>query len=218
MPKTTIAETILRQKYKWRIPAFKVDADTVGEIFEQIEERDGILSASAVVDEARPEASPIHACFEWDDAKAAERYRETPSPGNGRCASLSSSAAPGGCGCFRSSRGFGRCWGGEKREPLGSLTFPFPFLDARGVDHPVSSALLSLEKPCRRELANPCSCYSQLAGGFGGGEATSYILRHIYPAKRCSFPLREYESILRQESMRLEFQGSPTSPQQPVFL
>jgi hypothetical protein len=65
MPKTTIAETILRQKYKWRIPAFKVDADTVGEIFESIEERDGVLSPSAVVDEARPEVSPIHACFEW---------------------------------------------------------------------------------------------------------------------------------------------------------
>ena len=86
MPKkTTIAETILRQKYKWRIPAFRVDADTVGEIFEQIEERDGVLSPSAVVDEARPEVSPIHACFEWDDEKAAEKYRETQASSMIRC-------------------------------------------------------------------------------------------------------------------------------------
>ena len=85
MPNTTIAETILRQKYKWRIPAFKVDADTVGGIFENIEERDGVLSPSAVVDEARPEVSPIHACFEWDDEKAAEKYRETQASNMIRC-------------------------------------------------------------------------------------------------------------------------------------
>jgi len=85
MPKTAIAETILRQKYKWRIPAFKVDANTVGEIFESIEERDGVLSPSAVVDEARPEVSPIHACFEWDDEKAAEKYRETQASSMIRC-------------------------------------------------------------------------------------------------------------------------------------
>ena len=85
MPKTTIAETILRQKYKWRIPVFNADADTVGEIFESIEERDGVLSPSAVVDEARPEVSPIHACFEWDDEKAAEKYRETQASNMIRC-------------------------------------------------------------------------------------------------------------------------------------
>ena len=85
MPKTTIAETILRQKYKWRIPVFNADADTVGEIFESIEERDGVLSPSAVVDEARPEVSPIHACFEWDDEKAAEKYRETQASSMIRC-------------------------------------------------------------------------------------------------------------------------------------
>jgi len=35
----------------------------------------GILMPSAVVEAARPESSPLHSRFEWDDGEAANAYR-----------------------------------------------------------------------------------------------------------------------------------------------
>lgn len=35
----------------------------------------GLLQPEAVVDAARPAASPLHSRFEWDNSKAAEAYR-----------------------------------------------------------------------------------------------------------------------------------------------
>ena len=35
----------------------------------------GVLGPSAVVDAARPKASPLHRMFEWDNTKAAEKFR-----------------------------------------------------------------------------------------------------------------------------------------------
>lgn len=40
-----------------------------------IRARRGELTARTVVDEATPEDSPIHPCFEWDNTKAADSYR-----------------------------------------------------------------------------------------------------------------------------------------------
>ena len=37
--------------------------------------RDGVLTCEAVLDAARPENSPLHGYFTWDDSRAAERYR-----------------------------------------------------------------------------------------------------------------------------------------------
>ncbi len=54
----------------------KCDAQTVGEICAKLE-ADGNLTAKALVDEGRPEDSPLHGDFEWDDTVAAEKYRET---------------------------------------------------------------------------------------------------------------------------------------------
>ena len=53
----------------------KTDAQTVGEICEKLE-RNGGLTAKRLVDESRPEDAPLHKEFEWDDATAAEAYRE----------------------------------------------------------------------------------------------------------------------------------------------
>lgn len=39
------------------------------------EENDGILTAEAVVEAARPARSPLHSHFEWDNTKAAGQYR-----------------------------------------------------------------------------------------------------------------------------------------------
>lgn len=37
--------------------------------------RDGVLTCETVVNAARPENSPLHDYFTWDDSHAAERYR-----------------------------------------------------------------------------------------------------------------------------------------------
>ena len=42
---------------------------------EDIENRDGIITPQALVEEARPISSPIHNQFNWDDEEAAEQYR-----------------------------------------------------------------------------------------------------------------------------------------------
>lgn len=64
------------KKYMWR-PGFgyKVDANIVGEVLERIEERDGEVTTRSFLDESRPEDSPTHSLFEWDDSIAAEKFR-----------------------------------------------------------------------------------------------------------------------------------------------
>ena len=62
--------------YKWKDAArIKSDAQTAGEICEKLE-RNGGLTAKRLVDESRPEDAPLHKEFEWNDAAAAEAYRE----------------------------------------------------------------------------------------------------------------------------------------------
>ena len=62
--------------YKWKDAArIKTDAQTAGEICEKLE-RNGGLTAKRLVDESRPEDAPLHKEFEWNDATAAEAYRE----------------------------------------------------------------------------------------------------------------------------------------------
>lgn len=63
-------------KYKWDVVHYGIDADEVGELFEQIIEEKGELSSETVLDEARNEDSKIHKFFEWDDRIAGEQYRK----------------------------------------------------------------------------------------------------------------------------------------------
>ena len=51
-----------------------VKAEVAGEVMQRLES-EGRLTPANLVDEARPEESPMHKAFEWDDAKAAENYR-----------------------------------------------------------------------------------------------------------------------------------------------
>lgn len=53
----------------------KVSAEKAAEELEKIRKRDGAITPTAVVESARPEKSPIHKVFEWDDSIAAEKYR-----------------------------------------------------------------------------------------------------------------------------------------------
>jgi len=55
----------------------KADAQIVGVALEQLQQDNGgMLVARVVVDAARPTDSPLHSCFEWDDLRAAELFRE----------------------------------------------------------------------------------------------------------------------------------------------
>lgn len=45
------------------------------EVLRMIEKRDGIITPTALVEEARPASSPIHEAFEWDDTRAAHAHR-----------------------------------------------------------------------------------------------------------------------------------------------
>ncbi len=44
-------------------------------IAQLIEERDGSIVAQEVVDAAEPKESPLHDAFEWNDKRAAQRWR-----------------------------------------------------------------------------------------------------------------------------------------------
>ena len=64
------------KKYSWKsgfVPSVK--AEIVGEVFSEIEERDGEVTSRSFLDASRSEDSPTHALFTWDDAEAAEKYR-----------------------------------------------------------------------------------------------------------------------------------------------
>ena len=52
-----------------------VDANTVGGMMEQIEEKHGAVTSELFLEASREESSPTHDVFEWNDGAAAEKYR-----------------------------------------------------------------------------------------------------------------------------------------------
>lgn len=64
--------------YEWKSRAdVPVPAQIVGERLEQVRvQNNGRLTPRAIVEDARPDSSPLHAAFEWNDAEAAECWRE----------------------------------------------------------------------------------------------------------------------------------------------
>lgn len=61
--------------YKWSVPVYPVSAQTAGVELEKIAEKRGSLKASYVVEESRNKNAVLHKCFEWDNQKAADKYR-----------------------------------------------------------------------------------------------------------------------------------------------
>ena len=61
--------------YQWKGRKYAVSADIVGKEVERIEKKQGEVTSKSLVDAARPEKSALHKLFEWDDAKAAEKFR-----------------------------------------------------------------------------------------------------------------------------------------------
>lgn len=64
--------------YKWKFqPKGKVSAQIAGKCIEKITKKHkGRVTPKMILDEARMKKHPLHACFEWDDGIAAEKYRE----------------------------------------------------------------------------------------------------------------------------------------------
>jgi len=64
------------RNYKWR-EGFNqpVKAEIVGQVFEEIEKKKGVVTKELFLEASRPEDSPTHKMFIWDDAIAAEKYR-----------------------------------------------------------------------------------------------------------------------------------------------
>lgn len=64
------------KKYYWKNDInLGCSAQDAGETIEMLEKRDGSITGQSFLDESRPEESPTHNCFEWDDDEAAEKYR-----------------------------------------------------------------------------------------------------------------------------------------------
>lgn len=64
--------------YQWKLPGvIPVNAQTAGEELERIYQEKGRLDPADIVDESRSPVAPLHCCFEWDDQKAAEKFRES---------------------------------------------------------------------------------------------------------------------------------------------
>lgn len=52
-----------------------VTAQVVGDTLKKLEAEHGIVTPAAVVSIARPRNAPFHQCFEWDDSRAADKFR-----------------------------------------------------------------------------------------------------------------------------------------------
>jgi len=63
--------------YAWKSAAqIRSDPQVAGAICERLE-REGRLSARSLLEVSRPVSAPLHREFEWDDAVAAEQFRES---------------------------------------------------------------------------------------------------------------------------------------------
>lgn len=63
--------------YEWKTKGvYKVDANDAANEIMRIRDERGTIEPYAIVDESRDERAVLHGCFEWDDTRAAERYRE----------------------------------------------------------------------------------------------------------------------------------------------
>ncbi len=62
--------------YQWRKQSrFPVDAQVAADRLQLIREELGEITPRAVVADARGDNSPLHLCFDWNDATAAEAHR-----------------------------------------------------------------------------------------------------------------------------------------------
>jgi hypothetical protein len=64
-----------KMNYEFTISKFPAKANDVGKYFEKLHEEYGEISPEIIVEKARDENNLLHNYFEWDDTKAAHKYR-----------------------------------------------------------------------------------------------------------------------------------------------
>ena len=63
--------------FEWKVKGlYKVPAQAAGEELERIRDERGSLTPGDVVAESEDSRAVLHGCFEWDDTKAAVKYRD----------------------------------------------------------------------------------------------------------------------------------------------
>ena len=62
-------------KYEWKIEKYPVSANAAGKHMEKLERENGQITPELLLESSRDEESVMHPCFEWNDGKAAEKYR-----------------------------------------------------------------------------------------------------------------------------------------------
>ena len=62
-------------EYSWSGYEQKVSAQIVGEHLKTLEAKHGRVTRELLLDSAKDKESPVHSLFEWDDTKAAEKFR-----------------------------------------------------------------------------------------------------------------------------------------------
>lgn len=63
--------------YAWKLPGlYDVPAQEAGLELARIYKQYGQLDKAEIVEESRDPGAPLHPCFEWDDKRAAELYRQ----------------------------------------------------------------------------------------------------------------------------------------------
>ena len=66
---------VFKPKYSWKNVSFPVRADVAAEELARIQEKYGEVTPRNLLDESRDENSVMHKCYEWNDTKAAEKWR-----------------------------------------------------------------------------------------------------------------------------------------------
>lgn len=62
--------------FEWKTKRINVDAQKVGEYFQEIEKREGEVKPQTIVEESATEGTLLHKYFEWDNTIAGNKYRE----------------------------------------------------------------------------------------------------------------------------------------------
>ena len=62
-------------KYKWKATQYPVPAQQAGEYIQEISERENGITAERLLELSMDKDALMHKCFEWNDTKAAEKYR-----------------------------------------------------------------------------------------------------------------------------------------------
>ena len=63
------------QKYSWRNVSYPVKAEDAAAELHRIEQKHGEVTPRNLLDESTPEDAVMHPCYEWDNEKAADKYR-----------------------------------------------------------------------------------------------------------------------------------------------